>query len=94
MIDTQPDVMLIDEVLAVGDLKFRAKCIGAIEKLRSRRHGHVIMVHLVHRAILLACVIVLMLSTWSRARSRELGRCPFGDRDNTSANSISPAARA
>ena len=41
---TQPDVMLIDEVLAVGDLKFREKCIGAIEKLRSRGTA-MIMVH-------------------------------------------------
>jgi ABC-type polysaccharide/polyol phosphate transport system ATPase subunit len=43
-ISTQPDVMLIDEVLAVGDLKFREKCIGAIEKLRSRGTA-MIMVH-------------------------------------------------
>lgn len=41
---TQPDVMLIDEVLAVGDLKFREKCIGAIERLRSRGTA-MIMVH-------------------------------------------------
>jgi len=41
---TQPDVMLIDEVLAVGDLKFREKCIGAIEKLRARGTA-MIMVH-------------------------------------------------
>jgi ABC-type polysaccharide/polyol phosphate transport system ATPase subunit len=41
---TQPDVMLIDEVLAVGDLKFREKCIGAIEKLRAGGTA-MIMVH-------------------------------------------------
>jgi ABC-type polysaccharide/polyol phosphate transport system ATPase subunit len=41
---TQPDVMLIDEVLAVGDLKFREKCIGAIEKLRANGTA-MIMVH-------------------------------------------------
>ena len=43
-ISTQPDVMLIDEVLAVGDLKFREKCIGAIERLRARGTA-MIMVH-------------------------------------------------
>ncbi len=41
---TQPDVMLIDEVLAVGDLKFREKCVEAIENLRSQGTA-MIMVH-------------------------------------------------
>lgn len=31
---TQPDILLLDEVLAVGDLRFRQKCIDAIHKLR------------------------------------------------------------
>lgn len=41
---TQPDIMLIDEVLAVGDLKFREKCISALEKLRDGGTS-MIMVH-------------------------------------------------
>lgn len=41
---TQPDIMLIDEVLAVGDLKFREKCVEAIENLRSQGTA-MIMVH-------------------------------------------------
>src|SRR5687767_480506 len=34
----EPEVLLIDEVLAVGDLEFQKKCIGKIEEV-SRDHG-------------------------------------------------------
>ncbi len=30
----QPDVLIIDEVLAVGDIEFRAKCYDRLEKIR------------------------------------------------------------
>jgi lipopolysaccharide transport system ATP-binding protein len=32
----EPDILLIDEVLAVGDLKFRIKCYNRIESIRPR----------------------------------------------------------
>ncbi len=32
-VHTEPDIMLIDEVLAVGDIGFRAKCFNAISKI-------------------------------------------------------------
>jgi lipopolysaccharide transport system ATP-binding protein len=35
-IHCEPDVMLIDEVLAVGDVGFRAKCFNAIAKMSKR----------------------------------------------------------
>lgn len=38
----QPDILLIDEVLAVGDMGFRAKCLNAISDLL--RHAAVIFV--------------------------------------------------
>jgi len=38
----QPDVLLIDEVLAVGDVGFRAKCFNAIDKMT--RNAAVILV--------------------------------------------------
>ncbi|MCR9079156.1 MAG: ABC transporter ATP-binding protein [Hyphomonadaceae bacterium] len=31
-----PDVLLIDEVLAVGDFRFRQKCLGKIREMRAR----------------------------------------------------------
>jgi lipopolysaccharide transport system ATP-binding protein len=33
-IHTKPDILLIDEVLAVGDLQFRIKCYKALDKLK------------------------------------------------------------
>lgn len=34
-VHTDPDLLLVDEVLAVGDHNFQAKCIARIEKLRN-----------------------------------------------------------
>ncbi len=33
-IQTDPDIMLLDEVLAVGDEHFQKKCMGKIEEIR------------------------------------------------------------
>lgn len=32
----EPDILLVDEVLAVGDIGFRAKCFDRLERLRSK----------------------------------------------------------
>jgi ABC-type polysaccharide/polyol phosphate transport system ATPase subunit len=32
----EPDILLVDEVLAVGDAEFQAKCIGRIQELKRR----------------------------------------------------------
>jgi lipopolysaccharide transport system ATP-binding protein len=42
---TEPDVLLIDEVLAVGDLAFRRKCFERIEAFRSRGCTIVLVSH-------------------------------------------------
>ena len=31
----EPDILLVDEVLAVGDAAFQKKCLGALDDLRS-----------------------------------------------------------
>ncbi|PKP81500.1 MAG: hypothetical protein CVT79_10475 [Alphaproteobacteria bacterium HGW-Alphaproteobacteria-18] len=36
MATVSPDILLIDEVLAVGDFRFRQKCLGKIREMRSR----------------------------------------------------------
>lgn len=35
-IHCEPDILLVDEVLAVGDMEFRSKCIDRLKKLRDR----------------------------------------------------------
>lgn len=44
-IHTQPDILLLDEVLAVGDLRFRQKCIDAIHKVRKTGTSFLVVHH-------------------------------------------------
>lgn len=41
----EPDILLVDEVLAVGDEKFRAKCMERIQRFRKMKHTMVIVSH-------------------------------------------------
>ena len=38
----EPEILIIDEVLAVGDAQFQKKCVGKIEEVG--RHGHTVLV--------------------------------------------------
>lgn len=38
----EPEILLIDEVLAVGDIEFQKKCIGKMEEV-SKQHGRTIL---------------------------------------------------
>lgn len=44
-IHTEPDILLVDEVLSVGDLRFRAKCQQRIQKLRDRGTATILVSH-------------------------------------------------
>jgi lipopolysaccharide transport system ATP-binding protein len=44
-IHTKPDILLIDEVLAVGDMKFRVKCYRKLAKLREEGTSFVLVSH-------------------------------------------------
>jgi lipopolysaccharide transport system ATP-binding protein len=44
-IHTEPDILLIDEVLAVGDIKFRMKCHRKLAKLRENGTAFVLVSH-------------------------------------------------
>lgn len=44
-IHTQPEILLVDEVLAVGDVKFRSKCERRLSELRQQGTSFVIVSH-------------------------------------------------
>jgi ABC-type polysaccharide/polyol phosphate transport system ATPase subunit len=61
MVHTDPDVMLIDEVLAVGDAAFQQKCIDVFYRLRSEGKTIVLVTHAMslveqfcHRAMMIS----------------------------------------
>ena len=45
---SRPDIMLVDEVLAVGDSGFQAKCFGRMAKLRHEGTTFVVVSHNMH----------------------------------------------
>ncbi|MBW4560984.1 MAG: ABC transporter ATP-binding protein [Mojavia pulchra JT2-VF2] len=60
-IHTEPDILLIDEVLAVGDVKFRAKCERRLHELRRKGTSFVLVSHQ-PSAILNVCDTAIYLS--------------------------------
>jgi len=60
-VHTDPDVLLVDEVLAVGDLKFRMKCYRHLAKLQERGTSFILVSHNPH-AILTVCQTAIYLS--------------------------------
>src|SRR5262249_21780283 len=57
----EPDILLVDEVLAVGDIEFQKKCFGTMQGIASQGHTVLFVSHtmapisqLCNRAILLA----------------------------------------
>lgn len=53
-IHTEPDILLLDEVLAVGDSRFRGKCFQKLHELRQKGTSFVLVSHNLH-AILTVC---------------------------------------
>lgn len=60
-IHTEPDILLIDEVLAVGDMKFRAKCYRRLAELSQNGVTFVLVSH-DSNTILSACNSAIFLS--------------------------------
>jgi ABC-type proline/glycine betaine transport system ATPase subunit len=48
---TEPDVLLVDEVLAVGDASFRAKCMDRIFQLRQAGTTVILVSHNMHQIV-------------------------------------------
>jgi lipopolysaccharide transport system ATP-binding protein len=60
-VHTDPDVLLVDEVLAVGDIKFRMKCFRHMAKLLERGTCFILVSHSPH-AILTVCQTAVYLA--------------------------------
>lgn len=60
-IHTEPDILLIDEVLAVGDMKFRTKCYRRLAQLSQKGVTFVLVSH-DPNSILSACNSAVLLS--------------------------------
>ncbi|WP_066377185.1 ABC transporter ATP-binding protein [Anabaena sp. CA = ATCC 33047] len=60
-IHTNPDILLVDEVLAVGDMKFRVKCFHRLGKLRRNGTALILVSHDTN-VILTACSSAVYLS--------------------------------
>jgi ABC-type polysaccharide/polyol phosphate transport system ATPase subunit len=56
----EPDIMLIDEVIAVGDARFQQKCFRRLRELRERGTTIVLVTHVLH-GISAVCDRVLVL---------------------------------
>ncbi len=59
-IHTEPEILLIDEVLAVGDIKFKAKCYRKLHELRQKGISFILVNHNT-QAILHACESAIYL---------------------------------
>ncbi len=65
----EPDILLLDEVLAVGDVGFQAKCFNALAQFRKQGTAFILVSHNMHQ-ISRYCDKVLYLN---RGRSATLG---------------------
>lgn len=71
-VHTDPDILLIDEVLAVGDVKFRVKCYRKLAHLRERGTAFVLVSHSPH-AIFSVCNRAVYLSGGRLVASGDTG---------------------
>jgi len=76
-IHTEPDILLIDEVLAVGDMTFRAKCYQRLAQLREQGTSFVLVSHspaavlaICDRAMYVAKGRLILNDTTERVMSR------------------------
>jgi energy-coupling factor transporter ATP-binding protein EcfA2 len=60
-INCEPDILLVDEILAVGDLGFQLKCFNKLGSLRQRGVATVLVTHNLHH-ITTFCTAALLLN--------------------------------
>jgi lipopolysaccharide transport system ATP-binding protein len=65
----RPDILLLDEVLAVGDMAFQAKCFNTLSRFRSEGTGFILVSHNLHQIARYADRVLYL----HRGRARYLG---------------------
>jgi lipopolysaccharide transport system ATP-binding protein len=70
---TEPEILLVDEVLAVGDMKFRMRCYRKLAELRSKGTTFVIVSHS-PQLLLATCESAIYLSKGSLVFSGEVSK--------------------
>lgn len=60
-----PDILLIDEVLAVGDAAFRSKCLQFVEGIRARGGAYILVTHSFNQ-VLTSCPEALLMDKGKR----------------------------
>lgn len=55
----EPDILLLDEVLAVGDRNFKVKCMRRIDEL-SKKCGVILVTHIVNKIMRLATSVMVL----------------------------------
>jgi lipopolysaccharide transport system ATP-binding protein len=69
-----PDILLVDEVLAVGDVEFQAKCFGQMRTVANQGRTVLLISHAMH-AITSLCSRGVLLSKGSVAYSGPVDEC-------------------
>lgn len=78
----EPEILIVDEVLAVGDAEFQRKCLGKMDQV-SRQHGRTVLLvshnmaaiaEMSHRALLLEAGSIAIDGSIEEAVSRYLSR--------------------
>ncbi|MBE9139433.1 ABC transporter ATP-binding protein [Nodosilinea sp. LEGE 07088] len=69
-IHTDPDVLLIDEVLAVGDSRFRGKCFQKLHQLRESKTAFILVSHSSHTILTVCDSSVYLLKGISKGYGR------------------------
>lgn len=73
-----PDVLLLDEVLAVGDVAFRAKCYSRIGKLQSRSASILVSHNMEHIGSICTSVLFMHAGRAQYFRDPEMGIETYG----------------
>jgi ABC-type polysaccharide/polyol phosphate transport system ATPase subunit len=71
----QPDILLVDEILAVGDEGFQMKCLNKIGELKQNGTGIILVSHNMH-TISTYANSVLLLRRKARRIPERIGRGP------------------